>query len=136
MSNSYKTKARNAIIEYLKENADTRFTAGDIIKALNKDSDAVDRSTIYRNLERLCSEGTIVKYKESDINASCYQYSEEHAECHSHIHAECEKCGKIFHLDNDIFSEAEKRMISEHGIDIDYGKTVIIGLCDKCRNPQ
>jgi Fur family ferric uptake transcriptional regulator len=54
------------------------------------------------------NEGTIVKYKESGINATCYQYSEEHGACHSHIHAECERCGKIFHLDNSIFADAEK----------------------------
>lgn len=133
MSSNYKTKPRNIIIEYLKENADTRFTAKDIVNELNKGSEKVDRSTIYRNLERLCIEGTIVKYKESGVNATCYQYSEEHGACHSHIHAECEKCGRIFHLDNSIFDDAEKRMKSEYGIDIDYGKTVIIGLCEKCR---
>ncbi len=133
MNNSYRTKPRNAILEYLKQNADKRFTAKDIVGALDKDSAGVDRSTIYRNLERLCNERTIVKYKESGINATCYQYSEEHGACHSHIHAECERCGKIFHLDNSIFADAEKRMKSEYGIDIDYGKTVIIGLCDNCR---
>ena len=133
MSSNYKTKPRNIIIEYLKKNADTRFTAKDIVSELNKGSERVDRSTIYRNLERLCIEGTIVKYKESGVNATCYQYSEEHGACHSHIHAECEKCGKIFHLDNSIFDDAEKRMKSEYGIDIDYGKTVIIGLCENCR---
>ena len=133
MSSNYKTKPRNIIIEYLKENADTRFTAKDIVSELNKGSEKVDRSTIYRNLERLCIEGTIVKYKESGVNATCYQYSEEHGACHSHIHAECEKCGRIFHLDNSIFADAEKRMKSEYGIDIDYGKTVIIGLCENCR---
>lgn len=133
MSSNYKTKPRNIIIEYLKENADTRFTAKDIVSELNKGSEKVDRSTIYRNLERLCIEGTIVKYKESGVNATCYQYSEDHGACHSHIHAECEKCGRIFHLDNSIFADAEKRMKSEYGIDIDYGKTVIIGLCENCR---
>ena len=133
MSSNYKTKPRNIIIEYLKKNADTRFTAKDIVSELNKGSERVDRSTIYRNLERLCIEGTIVKYKESGVNATCYQYSEEHGACHSHIHAECEKCGRIFHLDNSIFADAEKRMKSEYGIDIDYGKTVIIGLCENCR---
>lgn len=133
MSSNYKTKPRNIIIEYLKENADTRFTAKDIVSELNKGSEKVDRSTIYRNLERLCIEGTIVKYKESGVNATCYQYSEDHGACHSHIHAECKRCGRIFHLDNSIFADAEKRMKSEYGIDIDYGKTVIIGLCENCR---
>ncbi|MBP5607944.1 MAG: transcriptional repressor, partial [Lachnospiraceae bacterium] len=92
----------------------------------------VNRTTIYRNLERLCQEGRLVKYKEADINATCYQYSEEHKACHEHIHAQCSECGKIFHLKNEIFKTAQKKMKAEYGIDIDYGKTVIIGTCDEC----
>ena len=37
MKGEYKTKSRNAIVEYLKENADKRFTARDIIEALDGD---------------------------------------------------------------------------------------------------
>ena len=36
MKGEYKTKPRNAIIEYLKENADTRFTARDILNAIKE----------------------------------------------------------------------------------------------------
>ena len=133
MKGEYKTKTRNYIIEYLKENADKRFTAKDIVDALSDKGDSIDRSTIYRNLERLCQEGSLVKYKESDINASCYQYSEQHEACHQHIHAQCVVCGKIFHLQNDLFKEVEKKMSLEYGIDIDYGKTVLNGRCSDCR---
>ena len=133
MKGEYKTKPRNAIIEYLKANSDTRFTARDIVKAISENGE-INRSTIYRNLERLCQEGKLVKYKEADLNASCYQYSEGHEECHRHMHAQCSVCGKIFHLKNDIFKSAEKKMQAEYGITIDYGKTVIIGVCNKCKN--
>ncbi len=133
MKGEYKTKSRNAIIEYLRDNADKRFTARDIVEALSEKDGGINRSTIYRNLERLCQEGKLIKYRETDINASCYQYSERHAACHEHIHAECSSCGKIFHMKNEIFKTAEKKMKSEYGIDIDYGKTVITGLCDDCR---
>ncbi len=133
MKGEYKTKPRNAIIEFLKENANKRFTARDIVDALSKEGFSINRATIYRNLERLCEEGVLVKYKETDVNANCYQYSEGHGSCKQHMHAQCSKCGKIFHLNNDLFKSAERRMRAEYGIDIDYGKTVIIGLCDKCR---
>ncbi len=133
MKNEYKTKPRNRIIAYLKENPDKCFTARDIVAALAKDGTDVDRSTIYRNLDRLSREGSLIRYKEKDINASCFRYSEKHEDCHTHIHAQCEKCGRIFHLRNNLFENAAKEMQEEFGIDIDYGKTVLIGLCDTCK---
>ncbi|MBR1471439.1 MAG: transcriptional repressor [Lachnospiraceae bacterium] len=133
MKTEYKTKTRMAIIDYLKSNPDTRFTARDILKAVNRDGSNLDRSTVYRNLERLCREGKLVKYKETDINAACYQYSEDHGSCHDHMHAQCSECGKIFHLDNAILDDTAKKMKKEYGLEIDYGKTVIIGVCEECK---
>jgi Fur family ferric uptake transcriptional regulator len=134
MKTEYNTRPRNAIIEYLRENADTRFTARDILKALNARGEDLDRSTVYRNIERLCNEGKLVRYRENDINATCYQYSEEHGSCHEHTHAQCSDCGKIFHLDNEILDEAAKKMKEDYGIEIDYGKTVIMCKCDECKS--
>lgn len=134
MKGEYKTKSRNAIVEYLKENADKRFTARDIIEALDGDSVSIDRSTIYRNLDRLCQEGQLVKYTESDIKGTCYQYSSEYESCNSHMHAQCTVCGKIYHLDNKVFAGANKKMKAEYGISIDFGKTVIMAVCEKCKN--
>ncbi len=134
MKGEYKTKPRNAIIEYLRENPDTRFTARDIYSAINAEGDNLDRSTIYRNLERLCKEGQLVKYKETDVKATCYQFSEGHGSCHEHMHAQCSSCGKIFHIDNDILDEAAQKLQSEYGISIDYGKTVIMCKCEDCKN--
>ena len=53
VKSEYKTKPRNLIIEYLKDNANTRFTARDILNAVKGKGDGLDRSTVYRNLERL-----------------------------------------------------------------------------------
>ncbi|MCR5690979.1 MAG: hypothetical protein K6G62_02060, partial [Eubacterium sp.] len=74
-----------------------------------------------------------VKYKETDLKASCYQYSEQHESCHQHMHAQCSRCGKIFHLENKIFRSAEKKLKADYGIQIDYGKTVIMGTCKDCQ---
>ena len=136
MKGEYNTKPRNLIIDYLKKNPDKRFTARDILNAVNAGGEDLDRSTVYRNIERLCTEGRLVKYKETDIKATCYQYSEEHGSCHEHTHAQCSGCGKIFHMDNDVLKSAAKKMRSEYGIDIDYGKTVIIGVCNECKEQE
>lgn len=132
MKGEYKTKARNMIVDYLKANADKRFTAGDIVKALSESGATIDRSTIYRNIDRLCEDGKLVRYKENDVNGACFQYSEGHGSCHQHMHAQCANCGKIYHLDNEIFAGAEEKLKEEYGLEIDFGKTVIIGKCEDC----
>ena len=134
MKNEYKTKSRNAIFEYLKENRDRRFTARDIMDTFSDQGEEVDKSTIYRNLEKLCKEGRLISYKDKDVNGTCYQYSEGHGSCHEHMHAQCSSCGKIFHIDNNILDEAAQKMQSEYGISIDYGKTVIMCKCEDCKD--
>lgn len=133
MKGEYKTKSRNLIIDYLKAHADRRFTAHDLTKEFEAQGERVDRSTIYRNLERLSREGTLVRYKENATNATCFQYSEMHGQCHSHIHAQCEVCGKIYHLKNDIFRSAEKKLHEQYGISLDFGHTILSAVCDSCK---
>ncbi|MCR5678500.1 MAG: transcriptional repressor [Agathobacter sp.] len=136
MKGKYKTKSRNLIIDYLKAHADRRFTAHDLTKEFEAQGERVDRSTIYRNLERLSREGTLVRYKENATNATCFQYSEMHGQCHSHIHAQCEVCGKIYHLKNDIFRSAEKKLHEQYGISLDFGQTVLSAICDSCKTQE
>lgn len=134
MKSEYKTKSRSAILDFLKEHADTRFTARSIADALEDDGFTINRSTIYRNIDRLCEEGKLVSYKENDTNGTCYQYSEGHGSCHEHMHAQCIMCGKIFHLSNEIATDFEDRLKNDYGFQIDYGHTIIKGLCDECQN--
>lgn len=101
--------------------------------ALFETDSKINKSTVYRNLERLVQEGRLVQYKEASINAICYQYSESHNHCHEHMHAQCSKCGKIFHLDNEIVEEFENKIHSVYGLGVDINKTVIVGQCDDCK---
>lgn len=133
MKNEYKTKTRNLIIEYLEKNADKRFTARDVYLAINTNNGEIDRSTVYRNLERLFNDGLLVKYKETDSTATCYQYSSEHSQCHSHMHGKCSGCGKIFHLEEKFVEEFEEKMQSVYGLGIDSSQTVIVGKCEDCK---
>ena len=136
MKNTYKTKAREVILAYLKDHTEKRITAREIYEAVRKQDAEINRSTVYRNLERLVVDGSLIKYKEADVDATCYQYSEHDGSCLDHMHAQCTGCGKIFHLDNAVLGNASDKIRSEYGLDIDFGKTVIIGVCDKCRKTK
>ena len=91
------------------------------------------KSTVYRNIDKLCNEGRLVKHKEPNSKAMSYQYSEGHGSCNEHSHAQCSECGKLFHIDNEVFAEATAKMRDRYGINMDYRKTLIIGICNECQ---
>ncbi|MCR5212879.1 MAG: transcriptional repressor [Eubacterium sp.] len=132
MKNVYKTKARECILSYLKEHREKRFTAREIYDYLKNQVEGVNRTTVYRNLDRLCDQGDLLRFKEPNQDAWYYQYSEEHKHCDKHMHAQCSECGKIFHLENSFVDEFEEKLHSVYGLDINSSKTIIIGKCDEC----
>ncbi len=129
----YKTKARALIIEYLQRNTGKRFTARDVFEQLKLAGENIDRATVYRNLEKLYTEGKLLRYKENDSQATCYQYSEGHEQCDRHLHAQCSACGRVFHLEKDFVEEFGKKIQAAYGIGVDYGKTMIVGRCEDCK---
>lgn len=132
VKNPYKTKARECIVAYLKEHSGKRFTAREIYNYLKDEVEGINRTTIYRNLDRLCEQGELMRYKEPNQDAWYYQYSEEHQHCDQHIHAQCSECGKIFHLENDFVDDFEEKLHKFYGLDINASKTMIVGKCEDC----
>ncbi|MCR5773622.1 MAG: transcriptional repressor [Lachnospiraceae bacterium] len=132
MKNAYKTKAREEIVAYLKGHTEQRFTAREIFEAVSKQAEGINRTTVYRNLDRLCEQGDLLKYKEPNQDSWYYQYSAEHEHCDEHMHAQCSVCGKIFHLEKPFVDTFGKKVLSEYGLDIDASQTIIIGKCSEC----
>ncbi len=134
--NVYKTKAREYILDYLKEHSDKRFTARELYDCVKDDIESINRTTIYRNLDRLCELGELIRYKEPNQDAWYYQYSKEHDHCDKHLHAQCSECGKIFHLESEFVDEFEEKMQSIYGLDVNSSQTMIIGKCTDCNKPS
>lgn len=132
MKSEYKTKARERIIEYLQTNPEKRFTAKEVYDDLKEVVIGVNRTTVYRNLDRLCENGVLLRFKEPNQDAWYYQYSGDHEHCDRHIHAQCSECGKIFHLENEFVDEFEEKLHEMYGLDIDSMKTMIVGKCEEC----
>jgi len=134
LKNTYKTKAREVLITYLKSHTEKRFTAKEIYDAICKEETGMDRTTLYRNLDRLYESGVLLKFKEPNQDACFYQYCIEHEHCNEHMHGQCSVCGKIFHLEKPFVNEFTDKMFKEYGFDIDPSKTIILGICSDCRH--
>ena len=134
MKTEYKTKARAALLEFLQENNDRGFSAIDLLTYLQLNIEGVNKTTVYRNLDRLCEQGVIYKYRETDHEGWFYQYSKEHTQCNKHMHGKCSQCGKLFHIYEGFVNEFKEHVKKTYGFRVDLGKTIIVGMCEDCVN--
>ena len=72
----YATNSRRKILDFLKSNSDRTVTAADIDQYLKRNGDAVNITTIYRYLDKLATDGTVMKYVAEAGGKAVYQYVE------------------------------------------------------------
>ncbi len=132
-SNAYKTKQREAILEYIVENKEKHITADEIITRFSKQEHPIGKSTVYRYLDKLCKENIIRKFTIDGSSSACYQYGTGSESCHEHYHFKCENCGELFHVGCKLMNGIKEHVMAEHDFVIDSSKTVFYGMCGKCR---
>ncbi len=125
----YKTKQKTLIIDCLRGTKGRHFTADDIAESLS--GQHVGKTTIYRHLDKLVSEGEVRKYIIDDKSSACYQYIGDTV-C-EHFHLKCTSCGELIHADCTFLDELSQHIGKEHRFAVDMSKTVFYGICDMCR---
>ncbi len=128
----YKTKQRKMILEYIEKNKDKQLTAYDILQNLYLKDENPSIATIYRYLEKLVKQGILKKNYSEKKNAATFEYVNK--ACANHYHLKCEKCGRIIHLSNEVFSDLESKIDKKYDFEIDNVKTVLYGICNECKN--
>ena len=134
MAKEYNSKGKNEVIMYLKAHNEHRLTVAEILEGLNEEGISINRSTIYRNLDKLVESGDILAFKGTDNESAFYQYSGEYKECHEHLHLQCNSCGKIFHLEHKFVDDFIAKLRKDCKVELDVSKTMLVGTCEKCLN--
>lgn len=124
---TYKTDARRALIDFMKNNAQKQFTADEIAAAL---AEHAGKSTVYRLLSRLCDEGELRRLPRTVERGAFYQAIPDD-KCLGHLHMKCIGCGLLVHLGED---ESRRILALAHCRDftVDTKKTMIYGRCGSC----
>ncbi|MFT4145842.1 MAG: transcriptional repressor [Mobilitalea sp.] len=135
MQRTYKTKSKNRIIEFFKENKGKVVSAAEVHNFLNQEN-KVDLATIYRNLDKMTVDGLLMKYKDSHEDKAVYQYVEDGDNCHEHLHMQCVKCGDVKHLECDFMMEIKEHLGSHHQFGLQCSKSILYGLCNNCKDEQ
>lgn len=129
----YATASRKRILDFLKKNSERTVTVADIDAYLKECDSEVNITTIYRYLDKLASEGTVIKYVAEKGGKAVYQYVEQGHHCDEHLHIKCVKCGCIVHLECDFMDEIAEHILQDHGFALQCKNSILYGICEKCR---
>lgn len=126
----YKTDQRRILLSFFSENGGESFSVDQILAILSADAQ-ISRSSIYRNVDKMAQEGLLRKTLSADGRKALYQYSACETHC-DRIHLQCEKCGKVFHMENASDEERLKSVLGRSGFRLDERAAVLPGTCKAC----
>ncbi|MEO0899701.1 MAG: transcriptional repressor [Bacteroidota bacterium] len=119
-----KTKSVKALLDVFSKKGEA-VPVCDLISTLGSQ---MNRTTIYRILQRLEKEGTLHSFTDKD-GQRCYAKHEvcsSTKEVHSHPHFQCKECGKIICLSIDV------SLPKIGGHRVEAAELLLIGQCETC----
>jgi len=101
-------------------------TAQELYEILKKEGYNIGIATVYRNLNKLSLNGSIMRITIKD---------EEHfdGDLSNHYHLNCKKCGKIIDVYDDKMMHYLKQKIKNTSFDIDSYQFIMEGTCLDCK---
>lgn len=127
----YRTKQQEAIFCYVQAHPGVHLTVQMIYDYFFARQEKIGLTTIYRHMEKLVEEGTVVKYAAEGMDSACYEYAPHHVE-ETCFHCKCESCGTLIHLHCDELKEIGRHLQAEHGFVLNPLRTIFYGLCPDC----
>ena len=132
----YKTKASKLIKQYTDQHYDQSFTAHHLYEYIVEQGQAVNLSTIYRNLDQFVDEGILTKFKTGHNDVFMYRVNQDVFHCHEHLHLQCCKCGKIIHVESGLMKKLVNTLENDYHFYLECDASTISGLRKECREKQ
>jgi len=120
------TKQRESILRLLRSSR-SHPTADQVYEEVRKEVPNISKGTVYRNLKVLKEMGLI---SEISLNGSLSRFE---AKRESHYHFRCERCGRVFDLDEPVNRELDQRIAKRTGFVVTHHQTEFHGLCKDCQ---
>lgn len=121
-----KTRQREAILRVLKRTA-THPTADWLYNEVRKEIPNISKGTVYRNLNFLHQTGEISELN-PDGRVTRYDGRQD-----NHRHFSCEKCGRVFDVDEPVSPELDQQVAQETGFQVNRHVLEFFGLCRDCQ---
>jgi len=122
-----RSKQREAILNFLRSTS-SHPTAYHIYEAVRKEIPHISLGTVYRNLRLLRDEAEIM---ELDLAGSLSRFD---GDTRSHYHFRCERCGRVFDVDEPVDLERNERVAKKTGFRVSHHILEFRGLCRDCQS--
>ena len=133
---AYKTRQGEEIAAYLASIPGEHVTAGDVCAHFQAQGRAVGAATVYRQLERLVSDGLVNKYIIDESSSACFAWmGGEHCADRCY-HCKCEKCGKLIHMSCPELDHIAAHLTADHSFRLNPLRTVFYGVCEDCAKKE
>ncbi|MBQ7627979.1 MAG: transcriptional repressor [Clostridiales bacterium] len=132
MKKEYSTKSSQAIMDYISGEKEGSFSAKDVHDYLETRGITANLSTIYRNLDKLVDKNILVKFRSSKSDSGLYRVVDTTHSCHRHLHLQCRKCGKIYHLSGEFMNTIDSYIKSGYNFTLDCQNSLLTGICAEC----
>lgn len=101
-------------------------TADEIYQEVAKEYPSIGKSTVYRNLQKICDQGNLVR-REFPGSPEVFDTI-----CTNHYHIRCTNCQKIFDVDMDYIPDLADSIKDSHGFHITGHDIIFSGICPEC----
>ncbi len=125
----YKTKQRECIYNYLKDNSNNYLSVEEIKKGIEKQGVQVGSTTVYRNLNELVDSEEVLKIMKDD---KVYMYKFKPDKNRDYTNFKCNVCDKIYDFTCNELIKFNKHMKKHHMFEINFKNTIISGVCKEC----
>lgn len=124
------TTQRRAVLDILIERIGEHLSAEDIYSFVKERFPEIGLATVYRTMQ-LFEEINIVNRLNFDDGCSRFELYIDN-ESHHHHHLICEKCNKVFEVENDLLEEIEKEIEGKYNFHVKNHKVTFYGHCEAC----
>ena len=122
-----KSKQKEAILRVLR--GTTSHPSADwVYEQVKREIPKISLGTVYRNLKLLKQEGEIL---ELDLASTLSRFDGNSQE---HYHFRCERCGRIFDVDEPVDEEIDGRVAQKTGFNVSHHRLEFRGLCNDCQS--
>lgn len=133
MQQKYKTRQREIILSFLRENKDRCFSAKELLEGLKEGDTPLGETTVYRTLNLLSSSGAVKRFSQNDSKSATYQYATQNPACEHHLHLKCRNCDKLYHLECSQLTGLWSHLEEDHGFLVNQADTILYGTCNRCK---
>lgn len=135
-TSGYRTRNREMMLAYLKENRERTVYASDIRQHMIAQGANVNITTIYRFLDKLQEEHKVLKYASDKGESAGFQYIDEETGCEDHLHVKCACCGRVVHLNCGFMDEIKNHLKCHHNFELQCSGSSLFGICENCREKE